>query len=129
MPTKKFINGSAVFLLILCPACNKDADTDLDDTASGTCTELTEGRWDLTGSSFGMSMDAILTLSEGGCAFTFSDWNMSMDVPDGGTAQGDSITLNGSGTREWSNCTGTAEDNASVVGACDDGATFAMNLQ
>jgi hypothetical protein len=129
MPTRNTNKWSAALLLTLFPACNKDADTDLDDTASGACTALTEGRWDLAGSTFGMSMDAILTLSDDGCAFTFSDWNMSMDVPDGGTAQGDSITLNGSGTREWSNCTGIAEDNASVVGACDDGATFEMNLQ
>ncbi len=129
MTTQTTLRCATGLLLALTSACNKDADTDNGDTGSESCAALTEGHWDITGSAFGMNMDADLALSEDGCAFTFSGWNMNMDVPDGGTIQGDTITLNGTGMREWGNCEGTADDDSSVVGACGDGATFDMKLQ
>jgi hypothetical protein len=138
MTTQNTLRWSIALLFTLGTACNKEAETDAVDTAetgdtvdtaSETCAALTEGHWDMAGSAFGMSMDADLALSEDGCAFTFSGWNMNMDVPDGGTIQGDTITLSGNGRREWAACSGTAEDSSTVVGACSDGATFEMNLQ
>ena len=126
MTIQNTFKWSAVLFLTLSSSCNKDAET---DTGNGVCTELAEGRWFMAGSVYGMSMDAILTLNDAGCSFTFSDWNMSMDVPDGGTIQGDAVTLDGNGTREWGDCEGIADDNSTIVGACSDGATFEMNFQ
>jgi hypothetical protein len=88
---------------------------------------MQEGGWDLTGSAFGMNMSGTLTLDATGCAFTFSDWNMGMSVPAGGTVSGDQITLTGSG---WESCVLTAASGIDASGVCsDNGASVNMVAQ
>jgi hypothetical protein len=101
-----------------------DADTDTDtdtDTETG-CTPLTEGPWTADGSCFGMVMSATLTVGTDGCSFTFSDWDMAMSVPEGGTVAGSDIALTGA---NWDDCTGTT-DGTSMQGTCGDGCAFTM---
>ena len=101
-------------------------DTDVADTdVAVTCTTLPEGVWVMTGNCFGMTMSGTLTLDNTGCAFTFSDWNMSMDVPKGGKVAGDEVTFTGAG---WEDCTGTVADDV-VTGGCDNGCTYEMSPQ
>jgi hypothetical protein len=70
-----------------------------------------------------MGMSANVTLTGDGCTFEFSDWNMMMDVPKGGSLVDDALTLSGSGG--WSSCTGTAEEKSMDV-VCRDGCVFHM---
>jgi hypothetical protein len=115
----------ALTLLLLCAcAANKDTPADDSDTPDdATCPALEAGTWSGNGSCFGMSMSA--TLSADGCGFTFSDWNMAMDVPEGGELDGETFTLTGDG---WTDCTGTATA-TSMEGACDDGCVFEMTRE
>lgn len=118
----------ALTLLLLLCACAADKDTPADDTDTqddATCPALEAGTWSGNGSCFGMSMSATLTVSADGCGFTFSDWNMAMDVPEGGELDGETFTLTGSG---WTDCTGTATA-TSMEGACDDGCVFEMTRE
>lgn len=121
----------ALLPLVLClggcgAAGSSDEDTDAADTdVAVTCTTLDEGAWVMTGTCFGMTMGATLTLDDTGCAFTFSDWNMSMDVPKGGKVDGDTVTFTGVG---WKECSGTLVDGV-VTGGCPNGCTYEMALQ
>lgn len=117
--------------LLLClgacgtPTSSTD-DTDVADTdATVTCSTLTEGGWTMTGTCFGMTMSATLTLDGTGCAFTFSDWNMNMDVPKGGKVNGDIVTFTGAG---WKDCSGTLAGDV-VTGGCTNGCAYEMALQ
>jgi hypothetical protein len=107
-----------------------DSGATLDSGTGGTtesCTVFTEGDWEVTGSAVGMTMTGTLTLDPDGCSFAFSDWNMGMDSPEGGTVVGDTVTLNGnSGSRDWSECSGTASDANTASIQCADGATVNM---
>lgn len=115
---------TALFLLALA-ACNGGGtgsdDTDSTDT-DVTCTALPEGGWLVNGTCIGMDMTGTLTLDNTGCGFTFSDWNMMMDMPKGGKVSGDTVTLTGAG---WTDCTGAIVDGV-VDGTCDDGCAFHM---
>nr|MBA2320503.1 hypothetical protein [Deltaproteobacteria bacterium] len=86
------------------------------------CTAITEGDWTADGSCLGMMMSATLTVGTDGCSFEFSNWDMQMDVPDGGTVSGSDVTLTGDG---WTDCTGTT-DGTSINGTCGDGCAFDM---
>lgn len=102
------------------------SDTDSSDTdTTVTCTALPEGAWVLTGTCFGMTMGATLTLDDTGCAFTFSDWSMSMNVPEGGKVNGDTVKFTGAG---WKACTGTVANDI-VTGTCDDGCAYEMAVE
>lgn len=90
----------------------------------GSCDPMTEGSWTMDGSCLGMPMPASLTLEDGECSFTLSDWTMPMDVPAGGTVSGSEVTLTGAG---WTECTGTL-DGESVVGSCPDGCDFTLDF-
>ena len=137
--------STAFLLMNLLAACeDKEEDTsegantgedsgdttagDSGDTTGDACTALQEGRWSTTGACFGMPMDAEVTMDVDNCAFTFSDWNMAMSVPDGGTIAGDTLTFTGDG---WTDCTGTIdEDGSSVTGVCaESGCAFGMTAQ
>ncbi|MEZ4236867.1 MAG: hypothetical protein R3F59_12075 [Myxococcota bacterium] len=89
------------------------------------CTAPAEGAWTMDGSCFGMEMSASVALDADGCSFTFSDWDMAMDVPAGGTVTGTDVALTGDG---WDDCTGTT-DGATISGTCGDGCTFDMAAQ
>lgn len=116
--------------LLLLAACSGDksattdsgADTDTEDTDTPTtgCTAPSEGGWSMNGSCFGMLMTGTLTVESDGCSFTFSDWDMPMSVPDGGTVDGDDVTLDWPGL---DGCTGTT-DGTSMEGSCGDGCTW-----
>ena len=119
-------------LILAAAACSGDkTDTaDTDDTDAGTtdtdtnepagCTAPSEGVWTMSGSCFGMDMVGTLTLEADGCSFTFSDWDMAMSVPEGGTVSGNAVTFTGAG---WNDCTGTT-DGTSMSGGCGDGCTY-----
>lgn len=87
------------------------ADTGTADTAEGSadttvepaCTALTAGSWNVNGSCIGMLMTGDMTLDASGCSFTLGGWNMAMDIPAGGTVEGDTVTFTG---RNWAGCTG-----------------------
>jgi hypothetical protein len=103
------------------------ADSDTTATSTEACTALTSGRWAGTGAAFGMAMEADLAVDDGGCGFTFSNWNMSMSVPDGGVVAGDTVTFTGNAF--WSSCSGTITNDGAFGGTCsDDGSDFEMNL-
>ena len=117
-----------ILFSILGVACNSDDHSHTDDSGTpgnGDCVVLEDSHWTMNGSVFGMSMDADLTVSADGCSFSFSNWNMNMDVPDGGFIEDDVVTLTGSGNRNWGECEGTATD-TEMAGQCSDGATFTM---
>lgn len=101
-----------------------DTDTEVTDTDGGGtgCATLTEGGWTANGSCFGMLMTATLTVGSDGCSFEFSDWDMAMSVPEGGSVDGSDVSLTGAG---WDDCTGTT-DGTSISGSCGDGCTFDM---
>jgi hypothetical protein len=104
-----------------------DIDTDTDTDTDASCTVLTSGHWSMDGTAFGMAMDADLDTKEKGCSFTFSNWNMSMSVPEGGTVSGSTVAL--TGDSYWATCTGTAASETEASGACsDDGGSWAMTL-
>lgn len=108
-------------LILVAAACAGDtdvADTDTDDPAG--CTTPSEGAWTMNGSCFGMAMGGTLTVEADDCSFTFSDWDMAMSVPSGGTVSGDTVNFTGAG---WDDCSGTT-DGTSMTGACGDGCTY-----
>lgn len=125
MPRNKDLPLLLVFSLAALLACNPSSD---DDDTAQACVALQAGRWASTGGCFGMAMDADLTPETGGCSFTFSNWNMTMDVPEGGVVVDDQVTMTGSG---WEDCTATAEaDGTSFTGSCASAScAFAMALQ
>src|SRR5687767_7407592 len=102
-------------LLLAACAGDKSGDTggtgdtatppgDDDDDTAAACTPLEAGGWSMDGSCFGMLMTATLTVEADGCSFTFSNWNMAMSVPVGGSVSGTDVTL------DWADkggCTGT----------------------
>jgi hypothetical protein len=100
-------------LLLLLVAC-------AGDEPSGECTAPAEGPWTMNGSCFGMAMAATLTVEADGCSFTFSDWDMAMSSPTGGTVSGDEVTLD---WPELDGCAGTT-DGATMEGSCGDGCTW-----
>lgn len=102
-------------------ACSGDTSDEHTDTSA--CTELADGTWSASGTCFGMAMSA--TLTSNGCSFAFSDWNMAMSVPEGGTVDGTDITFSGTG---WDDCVGTTTDGTSIEGSCaGSGCTFEMS--
>lgn len=116
-----------LFVLLFAAACTgtsdgDDTDTTDTDTVDVTCTTLAEGSWLVNGACIGMDMTGTLTLDQSGCGFEFSAWSMMMDMPAGGTVDGDSVTLTGAG---WTDCTGTLAGGV-VDGTCGDGCAFHM---
>jgi hypothetical protein len=106
---------------------DSDTDTDTDTDTDAQCVALTEGHWDLGGGAFGMAMDADVAMDVKGCTFAFTNWNMAMSVPDGGTIDGSDVALQGSGY--WGTCTGTVKSPTQAAGTCsDDGANWFMEL-
>ena len=111
-----------------------DADTDTDSDADGdtdtdtdvSCEPIDEGRWTMGGTQFGMTMAADVAVDVAACAFAFSNWNMAMSVPDGGTMNGTAIQLTGSD--DWSTCTGVAESATEASGTCASGGSWTMSL-
>jgi hypothetical protein len=94
----------------------------------GDCTELASGGWTTDGAAGGgMEMTGTLTMDAKTCTFTMTDWSMAMtNLPDGGTVDGDQVTLSGADIPVG--CVGTAsEDGTSVEGACEDGSAFSMH--
>ena len=85
-----------------------------DTTVEPACTALAAGSWNVNGSCIGMLMTGDLTLDASGCSFTLGGWNMAMDVPAGGTVEGDTVTFTG---RNWSGCTGTVASTGMRVDA------------
>ena len=96
------------------------------DDSEDPCVALQAGHFDVTGSAFGMAMDANVAVDSTGCTLTFSDWNMAMDTPAGGTVASSAITLNGNaGSRDWALCTGTVTSATAASGTCSsDGAAW-----
>ena len=98
------------------------ADTGTADTGEGSadttvepaCTALTAGSWNVNGSCIGMLMTGEMTLDASGCSFTLGGWNMAMDIPAGGTVEGDTVTFTG---RNWTGCTGTVASTGMRVDA------------
>ncbi len=123
----------ALFFAVACggsPDGTTDATTptDTDSTTEPpvACTALVEGRWASSSENcFGMGMDADLTLDAEGCEFTFSNWNMSMDAPEGGVVTGSDVTLTGAG---WNDCVGTT-DGTTLDAVCGSGCNFHMEVQ
>jgi len=75
-----------------------------DTTVEPACTALAAGSWNVNGSCIGMLMTGDMTLDASGCSFTLGGWNMAMDIPAGGTVEGDTVTFTG---LSWTGCTGT----------------------
>ena len=106
-----------------------DADTDSDtdtDTDTDSCKPIKSGRWAAGGTAYGMSMYADVAVDAKACSFTFSNWNMGMSVPEGGTMDGTDIELTGS--TFWSTCTGGAKSPTEAEGVCGGGETWMMEL-
>jgi hypothetical protein len=105
-----------------------DADTDSDsdtDTDVG-CTKMVEGVWSIWGSCYGHDMSATLTLdAKDACTFTFSDWNMAMESPGGGSVSGKTIHL--SGKDGWDTCAGKT-DGKTAAGTCPDRAQCVFEM-
>ena len=104
------------------------ADSDTDGATEEGCTELTSGDWVGSGAAFGMSMGVELEMDAEGCTFELNNWSMNMgSLPDGGTVDGDQVTL--AGDSYWESCVGTADSVGEVSGVCDDdGAAFSLEL-
>ena len=105
-----------------------DTDTDSDTDTDVGCTKMVEGVWSMDGSCYGMAMSATLTLDpKDACTFAFSDWNMAMESPGGGSVSG--TTLHLSGLDGWDTCEGKT-DGKSAAGTCPDRAycVFEMSL-
>ena len=125
-----------VIAVLVCAACGGASETDdTDSTAESDtdaateegCTELTSGDWVGSGAAFGMSMGVELEMDAEGCTFELNNWSMNMGLPDGGTVDGDQVTL--AGTSYWESCVGTADSEGEVSGVCDnDGAAFSLEL-
>lgn len=114
------------FVLALGACATQDTDDAAADTdTTVTCDALPEGVWVMGGTCFGMTMTATLTLDDTGCAFTFSDWDMVMSVPAGGTVSADTVKFTGAG---WKSCTGTFADGR-ITGGCNDGCAYEMALE
>jgi hypothetical protein len=122
-------------LTVCLTGCSGDSDTggdgmsddpttpgDDDDTTAEACVVLREGAWAASGTCFGHEMTATLTLTEDGCAFTFSDWNMAMSTPTGGSVDDADVSLTGT---DWNECQGTTTG-TSMTGLCSDGCEFAL---
>jgi hypothetical protein len=122
------IRPICIFFSVLGLACSSDDHTHSGDSGtpgSGDCISLEDSHWTMTGSAFGMNMDADLTVTADGCSFSFSNWNMNMDVPDGGFIEDEILTLTGSSNRNWGECEGIASP-TEMAGQCGDGSTFTM---
>lgn len=109
------------------------ADTEVADTEVGPlCTSIAAGAWNVNGTCIGMLMTGDLTVDASGCGFTLGGWNMNMDVPAGGTIDGETVSFTG---RNWLTCTGTVAANGRRVDASCPAAgnspacTFAMVAQ
>jgi hypothetical protein len=58
--------------------------------------------------------------------FTFSDWNMMMESPGGGSVSGTRLTL--SGLDGWDTCTGET-DGKTATGTCPDRAQCVFEME
>ncbi len=122
----------AAILCLVATGCSPAADTSTDTVETDTtptCQALTEGVWVADGAAFGMAMGVTLTLDASTCAFTLTNWSMIMGtLPDGGTIDGDTVTLTGSDPY-WTTCSGEAVGGTAIDGVCsDDGAAFTLEL-
>jgi hypothetical protein len=93
-----------------------------EDSAAGE----TDADWAMGGTAYGMAMNADVAVDVDACSFEFSDWNMGMSVPEGGTMNGTDIQLTGSDF--WSTCTGVAKSPTEAEGLCGGGESWAMEL-
>jgi hypothetical protein len=72
-----------------------------------------------------MLLDASLTMDVTGCTFAFSDWNMGMDSPSGGSVTGTTATF--AGSSHWESCEGEIDGSNGVSALCtDDSTSFTM---
>ena len=121
----------SILVPLLVAACSPDGDetaapddSAADDTASAACNARTSGRWTADGACFGMPMKVDLAWDQGFCTFTLDNWDMEMGpMPTGGTLDGSSVTLAGSGS--WPTCTGTATGD-SLAGTCEGGCGWSL---
>lgn len=102
--------------------------TDSGTTDSGTtpaCMELTSGEdWAWNGECPQMRTPCVVTFAD--CAVTIDyPSGMTMNMPNAGTVDGDTITFTGGG---FSGCTGTITDATHITGGCDDGCTFTLQV-
>ena len=73
-----------------------------------------------------MEMSALLTLDpKDSCTFAFSDWNMAMESPGGGSVSG--TTLHLSGLDGWDTCAGKTDGKA-ATGTCPDRAQCVFEM-
>lgn len=104
------------------------ADTDVadtDDTNEPACVAVADGTYVATGSCFAMTMTVDLAFDAGACAFSLDNWSMNHgDAPDGGSLDGDAVTLTGTG---FDGCAGTWAADA-MTGTCDDGCVWELAL-
>jgi len=103
------------------------------ETAAETdtpCVVLQSGTWVGSGDAFPMKMNVTLTMNAGACSFTLK-WSMNHGAnADGGTLQGDTVTLFSNGTDYYYSCVGTADGPGHVSGVCaDDGASFDLSAK
>lgn len=104
-------------------ANDTDDTDDTDNTV--TCDPLADGRYAARGSCFGMTMGVMLDMDDARCSFVLDDWSMNHgDLPDGGTVDGDQVTLSGPG---FDGCAGTIDGDV-VSGTCDDGCAWELSL-
>ena len=124
-------NVVPTLILAYLPACSTATGEDSTPLVGGdTCTALTSGTWTVTGAAWGMGdnpMDGTVTMDSDACTFVFSEWDMQMDdLPSGGALDADAVVLDGLNSY-WSRCTGSATDENTVGGTCeDDGDDWAM---
>jgi hypothetical protein len=95
-----------------------------DGGADPTCAGFSTGRAAVSGSCFGMAMEADLTLDAATCAYTLSGWSMDHGgLPTGGAIDGATLTLTGTG---WEGCAGDAAA-GEATGLCSDGCAWTLS--
>ncbi len=95
-----------------------------DGGADPTCAGFSTGRAAVSGSCFGMEMEADLTLDAATCAYTLTAWSMDHGgLPTGGAIEGATLTLTGSG---WEGCAGDAAA-GEATGLCSDGCAWTLS--
>lgn len=101
-----------------------DSTTTTSETTQTTpaCTEVTTGdNWAWYGECPQMKTPCVVTFTD--CSVTVEyPGGMTMDMPTGGTIEGNTITFAGG---KKLNCVGTIEDGENISGTCD-GCTFTL---
>lgn len=112
-------------LMMALVGCGDDGADDTGDATAASCTVLADGAYDFSGDSFGMMMSATLVMDADMCTFVFSNWNMGMSSPTGGSVAGDTVTF--TGESKWASCSGDIAADGSVDALCtDDNTSFTM---